>query len=207
MALCKHLSNQDIEINTKIYQEYEKLHMEDGWGKGHKLRNYKQMLHILDLTNKPLDGKSCLDVGCGSGDLSALLRKLGAAEYLGIDIYGSAINCARQKYPQDKFMQGDFLTVNLPHAFDYTFCSGSLTVKLATDNYIFLEAIVAKMWKLTKTGLVFNILTDDDKNPDNDLFFYNVDLVLSICKQIAPKAKIETRRHHTEAEMHVYIFR
>lgn len=207
MSKIKGLSEKDKEINTKIYQEYEKLHMEDGWGEAHKLRNFKQMLYILELTNEQLDGKSCLDVGCGSGDLSVLLRKLGAKEYLGIDMYEPAIQSARQKYPRETFILDDFLKIKLSKIFDYVFCSGSLTVKLATDNYEFLEATVAKMWKATRIGLVFNILTDEDRSPDKDLFFYNVDKVLNICRKIAPQAKIETFRHPTEAEIHVYIMR
>lgn len=207
MAKLSSLSEEDKQINTKIYDEYHRLNMVDGWYGSDKLQNYKQMMNILELTDIPLDGLSCLDVGCGSGDLSNFVRKLGATGYIGIDIYQPAIERAKQKYPQEAFILGDFLEVPIKNKFDYAFCSGSLTVKIATDNYVFLEATVAKMWKLTKVGLVFNILTDDDKEPDKDLFFYNIERVKNICKKIAPDAKITLKKHSTRFEMHVYMYR
>lgn len=200
------LTIQDYAINTKIYEEYTQLHMEDGWAANHKRENYQQLLHILTLTKDTFDQKSCLDVGCGTGDLSAFVKKLGATKYLGVDMYQPAIEKARKKYPQEQFILGDFLTVPIPNRFDYTFCSGSLSVKLATDNYHFLEATVKKMWKLTNKGAAFNILTDTDTDPDTDLFFYNIEKVVTICKAIAPKDTVFAKLHPSKAEAHVYLY-
>ncbi len=207
MTGFQQLSDQDKQLNTRIYDEYHRLHMTDGWYGTDKLQNYKQMMLVLELTGIPLDDKSVLDVGCGSGDLSAFVRKLGATEYLGIDIYEPAIQSAKQKYPKEKFIQGDFLEAKLKQTYDYGFCSGSLTVKLMSDNYEFLSATIAKMWKFTNIGVIFNILTDDDNDPDKDLFFYNAEKVETICKKIAPKANIVLKKNPAKAEMHVYMYR
>src|SRR5579871_881328 len=156
------LSRQDKKLNTLLYDQYKRLHMEDGWYDGEKLRKYKEMMQIIALTDVSLDNTSCLDVGCGTGDLSAFTKKLGATDYLGVDIYKPAIDSARKKYPDEKFIWGDFLKVRLKQKFDFAFCSGSLSVNLLADNYMFLESIIAKMWKATTIGLVFNVLTDED---------------------------------------------
>ena len=201
-----YLSDQDKQINTRVYDEYHTLHMIDGWYGTHKMQNYKQMMQMLARTNHTLEDKSVLDVGCGSGDLSAFVRKLGATTYLGIDMYEPAIQSAKQKYPDETFLLEDFLSVKLTQAYDYAFCSGSLTVKLASDNYAFLTATIAKMLKFTTMGLVFNVLTDDDKDPDKDLFFYNPERVETIGKNIALGGNIILQKHPTRAEMHVFMY-
>lgn len=200
------LSRTDKQINTRVYNQYQRLRMEDGWYGTDKIQNYKQLLHIIDLTDVGLDHRSCLDIGCGTGDLSSFVRKLGANDYLGIDIYEPAIKKARQKYPGEKFIWADFLKVNLHRTFDFSFCSGSLSVKIA-DNYAFLEAVVRRMWKLSGTGLAFNILTDDDKLPDEDLFFYNLDSVEKICRKITRTGKIIIEKNKKRAEAHIYMYR
>src|SRR5579859_6781934 len=132
------LTQQDKQINTKIYDEYNRLHMQDGWAYNHKIENYKIMLSMIKAINTFLDGVSCLDVGCGSGDFSAFAKKYGIIDYLGVDLYEPAINLARKKYPHEKFILGDFLELDIIQVFDYAVCSGSLTLKLFTDNYAFL---------------------------------------------------------------------
>lgn len=201
------LSRRDKQVNTKIYNQYQQLQMEDGWYGRDKIQNYKQLFSIIDLTDIALDDRSCLDVGCGTGDLSAFSRRFGATDYLGIDIYEPAIKQARKKYPNEKFIWSDFLKVNLHRSFDFSFCSGSLSVKLATDNYAFLESVVRKMWKVSKIGIAFNILTDDDRNPDKDLFFYDLEQVEKICRKITRIGHIVIKKHETRAEAHLYIFR
>ncbi|HSW97329.1 MAG TPA: class I SAM-dependent methyltransferase [Candidatus Saccharimonadales bacterium] len=201
------LSHQDKQIHTTVYKEYARLHMEDGWADNHKLENFKLMMHLIELTDTSLDTTACLDVGCGTGDFSAFARKFGTKQYLGIDVYEPAIIKARRKYPKEQFILGDFLAIPIDQAFDYAFCSGGLSIKLDTDNYAFLEAIITKMWQLIKIGLVFNMLIDTDTNPDPDLFFYHPPKVLEICKRIGTNAKIEIKQHPVRAEMHVYMYR
>ena len=165
------------------------------------------MMEIIALTDVSLDNTSCLDVGCGTGDLSAFVKKLGATEYVGVDLYKPAIDKAKRKYPEEKFIWADFLKVQLKQKSDYAFCSGSLSVKLQTDNYTFIESAIAKMWKSTKVGVAFNVLTDDDQSPDKDLFFYNPAKLEEICKKIAKTGNIAMKKHPTRAELHVYLYR
>lgn len=201
------LSDQDKQITIKNYEEYARMNMEDGWAENHKMENFKLMMRIVELTDISLEGKSCLDVGCGTGDFSAYAKKFGAKKYLGIDIYEPAITKAKEKYPNERFLLGDFLEVEIIEQFDFSFCSGGLSIKLETDNYAFFEATIAKMWSLTSIGLVCNMLIDTDTTPDPDLFFYNPERVLDICKKIAPNAVIKVETHPTRAEMHIYMYR
>ena len=59
----------------------------------------------------------------------------------------------------------------------------------------------------TAVGLTFNVLTDDDPFKDPDLFFYNPDRVLEICKEIDKNAKIVIDKTSHVAQIHVFMYR
>lgn len=207
MAALKNITDQDKKLNDKLYDEYHSLGMEDGWHKGNKEENYRLMVKIAQLSGIPLQGSSCLDVGCGSGDFSQYLKSHGVKQYLGLDIYEPSLEKARSKYPSENFMFGDLLEKDFSQKFNFAFCSGALTVKLHENNYDFLEAMISKMWKVTNVGIVFNVLTDDDSDWDPDLFFYSPFTVSLICKTLAPEAKLIIEKTPEKAQIHVYMYR
>lgn len=198
----------DREQNTKMYDLYHHdYHWVDGWSIGTKENNFHRMMHLEELTGKPIEGTSCLDVGCGTGDLSLFLRNRGIKNYLGVDIYEPSLENARRKYPHETFLSADILADEVRGTFDYIFCSGALTVRLKTvDNYDFLEAMIEKMWHMTKRGMVFNVLTTDP-NPDPDLFFYDIDKVTKICKGIIKEANSEVIKNSDKQQAHFYLWR
>jgi ubiquinone/menaquinone biosynthesis C-methylase UbiE len=209
MIFLKKFPQVEIALNKRLYDEYHaKYHMTDGWDKGNKQDNFQRMMHLVELTGVPISGSSCLDVGCGTGDLSLFLRKRGVRRYVGIDIYDTSLQTAKKQYPDERFLKKDLLTSSIKSKFDYAFCSGTLTIKMQTiDNYDFLSSMVYRMWQVTKIGIVFNMLTDADPTPDPDLFFYNVKKVIKICQQIAPNAGIEIIDNEDKAQTHVYMLR
>ncbi len=54
---------------------------------------------VMSLEN--WEGKTVLDVGCGTGDMCALITNAGAAKVIGVDYAESAIEEAKQKYQAD----------------------------------------------------------------------------------------------------------
>lgn len=184
-------SQTDLIINHRIYSDYLQLGIDDGWSSNDKQDNFKLMMEITKYTNTPITKATILDVGCGTGDFVAYLSNKKIKEYVGIDIFGPAIEKARQKFPQHTFIYDDFLKYNFRKKFDFVFCSGALTTNLETDNYEMLESWIWKMWRLAQKGVVFNFLTADDQK-SGDLFFYEPARVIEICKKQAPQAKIET---------------
>ena len=204
------LSERDIRQNTKMYDTYLwRFRMEDGWLPGNKQINFNLMMRLTEFAGVPISGSTCLDVGCGTGDLSLFLRQRGAEKYVGIDIYERSLREAREKYPDQTFIQDDFLAHPFSRKFDYAFCSGALTVKLPdTNNYEFLQETVKKMWDLTNIGLVFNVLTDEDTIVDPDLFFYNRNRVETICSEIAAVGHTVSEKTPGDVfQIHVYMYR
>jgi SAM-dependent methyltransferase len=65
-------------------------------------------------------GKSVLDIACGCGYGSRILRDSGASHVVGCDLSGKAIAHARSVYARDgiRFVQGDAERFTWPHRFD-----------------------------------------------------------------------------------------
>lgn len=205
----KKLTEADIQKNTRMYDLYHNEYlMEDGWLPGNKEANFQAMLKLPVLAGVSLKGTSCIDVGCGSGDLSVVLRRKGVHEYFGIDIYKPSIQKAKEKYPNQTFLFADFLSLTFHQIFDYAFCSGALTVRLNTiDNYSYLAFVISKMWNVTRVGLVFNVLTDDEKDKDPGLFFYAKEKVVQVCTALIPSASIFSEPSPNVSQIHVYLWR
>lgn len=199
---------RDITLNTKMYDEYiNSYKMQNGWHPGNQEYNFKELIKLADMATVSLKGKDVLDVGCGTGDFSAFLRPKKIHRYVGIDIYKPSLAQAQKKYSTETFIEDDLLQNPITDIFDYAFCSGGFTIKLSINNYDFLEAMLTKMWSLTRIGLAFNVLTDEDKFPDPDLFAYNPEKVASICHTIAPGAIVNIVKTPYIAQIHVYMYR
>lgn len=204
-----------IKQNTVIYNDYYKEGVVDGWEAPDKAYNFTNLTRIEKLTKIPLKGKNILDVGCGSGDFVTFLRTFAIKKYLGIDIYEPALTIARKKYPQERFVNEDILSPLFRKKFDYVFCSGALSLKLESlDNYYFLRLMLTKMWKTSKIGIAFNLLSDEDLDPDEHLFYYDIQEVIKICKLIAPQAEMTKKKTPIPSEgrldniqYHFFVYR
>lgn len=194
MRLTKHL----ISKNSKIYDDYYKDGIIDGWDDSDKEYSYKYFFKIQNFSNRDFKNSSVLDVGCGSGDLVPYLRNVKIEKYLGIDIYEPAIKIAKKKYPNENFQNCDLLKKNF-HKFDFVICSGALSTNLTTpknkttaktttklispvvSNYDFIKTMLEKMWSLSKYGVTFNCFTNDTEGKASHIFYYNLNKLRKIC--------------------------
>lgn len=132
--------------------------------------------------NVELAGKSLLDVGCGLGDLWAYLCRRGiAVDYLGIDILEKMVQAARQRHPEARFEQADIFAADaLPAAgYDVVFCSGALNLNLG-NNRKFLPMAIARLGRLTRQYLVFNLLHHRAAGGMERYFYYDPEDVRSL---------------------------
>lgn len=208
-------SSQDIlRENSYVYDDYYNEGIIDGWEEHDKRYNFSHLFKIAKKSGRTLRGSTILDVGCGTGDILPYLYQERIKKYVGVDIYKPAINLVKKKYPEETFLLTDILSDKSLGKFDFVFSSGALSIKLKSiDNYSFLRSMVKRMWQMTRRGLAFNLLTDEDVAPARHLFYYNIEKVRRICKEVAPNAKISIRRtpilngkgYEDEAQIHVYL--
>ncbi|GAB3011692.1 class I SAM-dependent methyltransferase [Spirosoma pulveris] len=89
---------------------------------------------------QPQPGERILDLGCGTGELTARLAE-SAAEVIGLDTSPSMIAKARQSFPQLTFQQGDVRDLSTDQPFDAVFSNATLHWILEPDQPDVLSAV------------------------------------------------------------------
>lgn len=79
---------------------------------------------LIDLLD-PRPGERILDLGCGTGHLTAQIAARGA-DAVGLDASASMVAQARQNYPQLKFVLGDARAIRFDQPFDAVFSNAVL---------------------------------------------------------------------------------
>jgi trans-aconitate methyltransferase len=85
---------------------------------------WKMAAGVLELL-APKPGEKILDVGCGTGHLTAQIAEAGA-EVLGVDRSAEMIRQAKEKYPDLHFEVMDATQIVVPESFDAVFSNATL---------------------------------------------------------------------------------
>jgi trans-aconitate methyltransferase len=85
---------------------------------------WKKSADLIDLLN-PQPGERVLDLGCGTGHLTAQIAERGV-DVLGIDSSAAMIGQARQNYPKLKFALADARSLHFDQPFDAVFSNAAL---------------------------------------------------------------------------------
>jgi trans-aconitate methyltransferase len=85
---------------------------------------WKKVGDLIDLLD-PQPGNRILDLGCGTGHLTAQIAERGA-DVIGLDGSASMIAQARQNYPKLKFTLADARTFQFDEPFDAVFSNAAL---------------------------------------------------------------------------------
>ncbi len=133
------------------------------------------------------------DLGCGTGDLLARIRRRGPAgiRYVGVDLLPRALRYAREKFPGETFLEMD---VNAPGAdldlirCDYLVSNGLFTVKRELSHeqmWSFLESTIRRVWPYIRRGLAFNVMSKVVDWEREDLFHVPMDDVARLLHSLA----------------------
>jgi trans-aconitate methyltransferase len=85
---------------------------------------WKQGASLVELL-APKQGERILDLGCGTGQLTAAIAEAGAS-VIGLDQSGEMLEQARSAYPNLRFVQGDARNFSFDDAFDGVFSNAVL---------------------------------------------------------------------------------
>jgi SAM-dependent methyltransferase len=160
---------------------------------------FKALSGIADMSNC-----SVLDAGCGYGDLLPYLSlKYSDIHYTGIDQIDDFLAEAMRRYgnlPQNSFLKGDFMTMNLPTA-DFVLASGSLNYRSSDPDFIFKA--ITKLYRACHRGLTFNLLKH--MMPDGLLVAYDPAKILRYCR--THSARVELLCGYAKEDFTIYMHR
>lgn len=137
------------------------------------------------------NGRSVLDLGCGSGDLKAFLdERFCDLRYLGIDQMPEFIEQARRRFasqPDTAFALAHFDTAPLPSA-DIVVASGALGYRCADPHWVF--NMVARMYAAAERVFVFTLL-DAAVFPEHPLLVgHDIEEIAAFCRKLAPRVQV-----------------
>ncbi|UNO50902.1 MULTISPECIES: class I SAM-dependent methyltransferase [Alicyclobacillus] len=101
----------------------------------------RQVVELLH----PQPGERVLDIGCGTGDLTNQIARLGAS-VVGIDVSERMVEQARRKYPDLSFRVGDAQDFSTSETFDAVFSNAALHWMQNPT------AVIQSVWKALKAG-------------------------------------------------------
>lgn len=188
-------------MNTKQYlkivshyesclEKYGDTHLGVDWPKKEDVATrYQVMLELIKKDNYPKI--ELLDFGCGASHFyEYILEKKRSLEcncpeieYSGLDISQKFISLSQRKFPTNKYYCLDILAreVTLPN-FDYIVMNGVFTEKreLSFDQmFTYFQDVVSKVFKKTRIGMAFNVMSKEVDWERDDLFHLPFDLLAS----------------------------
>jgi len=148
-------------------------------------RAQKMRFELFLLQNDPR-GKSILDVGCGTGDFFAHLRKRKIdCRYTGFDISQEMIRRCRQRFKSGAFKLCDILELPKRHAFDYTVAFAIHNIKCQGAKKV-LARTMRHQFELCRIGAHISILTDRYKQFASHIQAWRAEEVLTMALRITP---------------------
>lgn len=193
----------DLEASIRVSsvdEAYQSLfgHLSDvqslGWGSS--VSQKKRFDILLEIRGRNSQD-SVLDMGCGYGDMSPRCEN-----YLGVDCRHSAIEMARQKYPESRFLCGSIDDVE--DEFDWIVASGLFCLKENWESNT--ENLLKRMFEICKKGIACNFLSDLTRGKKNPHMKYaTVSDVVQIVSKITNN--FEVRHDYLANDLSLYIYR
>jgi|TARA_B100001971_G_C18192924_1_gene539732 SAM-dependent methyltransferase len=170
-------------------------------------RNQKQQFlrfRILKEISENLEGTSVLDIGCGFGDFYNYLKKNDInVKYTGFDISPKIIKKAKELHPNAIFEVRDILQDKINKKYDYIFLSGLLNARLS-DNEQFAKKIIPRMFKIAKTGVAVNLMSNHVDYREDQHYYYSPEGIFSFCKTLT--RYVALRHDYPLYEFTVYLY-
>lgn len=170
--------------SDKLEQHGQNARGVDWNGEESQALRFHQLCRIIN----PAQSFSLNDLGCGYGALfDFLCQQYDDFEYTGIDVSGSMIDAARQRYTDATGVR--FRQASEPEqAADYCVASGIFNVRLQQSNdewKSYLESMLDAMNRTSGIGFAFNCLTaySDEEHMKDYLYYADPCALFDLCKR------------------------
>ena len=174
-------------VYTKRFAKYGRSPSGVYWSNVERQQSRFKIILDQILYVKPRGRISIADVGCGYGALLEFIWENSAYNrmlYTGYDINPALIAACRShpKFPADAFNIGDCPNVRT----DFSLMSGTYNMAVTDDaadwEKYFLDCL-AKCWKYSSEGMVFNLLCGEEAHiSDGRLYYCNVEKIRRYCR-------------------------
>jgi SAM-dependent methyltransferase len=200
-----------VDYYEKHLREYGTSHKGVAWPKAEDvdLRN-QVMLGVCGAYAGPM---SILDLGCGFGLFADYLRsesRLGAIDYLGIDLSLPMVEEARRRHPELRFEARDVLADPLAErSIDYVIMNGVLTVKASLSHEEmeeFATALIQSAFRSARRGLAFNVMSEHVDWKREDLFHWPFDRAAGFLRKTCSR-HVVFRADYGLHEYTAYVYR
>tara|TARA_B100000963_G_scaffold109706_1_gene95493 strand:+ start:8392 stop:9009 length:618 start_codon:yes stop_codon:yes gene_type:complete len=158
-----------------------------------------------------IDNHSIHDFGCGFGDFYTYLKKnFKNFDYVGTDISSKMISIAKRKNIKNRFFIYDLINSQFRSELvkDYVVSSGVFTVKNNVKNKDWLKYVIEgaiKMFRYSKKGIGFNLMTSEVDFKDKNLFYMDPVILFKILeKNLSSKIKIINSYNLWEYTVFIY---
>ena len=131
-------------------------------------------------------------------------------DYIGTDISSKMISIAKKKQIKNRFFIYDLINSKFRSQLvkDYVLSSGVFTVKNKISNKDWLKYVIegaTKMFRYSKKGIGFNLMTSEVDFKDKNLFYMDPVILLKILeKNLSSKIKIINSYNLWEYTVFIY---
>ena len=172
---------------------------------------FKKLCEVGNLKNKKV-----LDVGCGLGEFYNYLKKKKIkCKYLGLDISQKMIDSIPTNNRNKNFKVEKINILELSQRelkilqCDFVISSGIFTVKSSYNNKFWwkhIQKMILAMYKLTKIGMVFNLMKPNVNYKDNHLYYQSIDQLITFLEKKVSK-KIILKFDYPLWEFMCYVYK
>jgi SAM-dependent methyltransferase len=158
-----------------------------------------------------VEGCSVLDVGCGYGALWGYLLERGIRNirYTGIDIVASLVGMAKKRFGDSaEFKVADVMKID--QEYDFVLNLGGFHLKPDCSDLDWFQnfvcPMISKMWKLTRVGLAFTLMTDMVDYRNSNLYYANPVEVLDFVRRTFSRYVV-LRHDYRLYEFTLYVYK
>jgi len=178
------------------------------WSSEGQQWRFEKLLDIAGFNKqKPDEGNSILEIGCGLGHLYPLLvEQYGAVNYTGIDIVPELIAHASANHPGAQFVCRDVIASPMEKQFDFVFISGVFNAPYRTDSKAFMEALLTSAFAACSKALCFNFTSTHVNFTSEDANYFDPQWVLSEALNKMSR-NLEVHHHYRNCDVAVCVRR
>lgn len=158
-----------------------------GWESEEAQRLRFEML----LSSVDLQGRTLLDVGCGTGNLLEYINSKGIElSYTGVDILEKMIEKAKSKRLNAEFIKVDIFknTIFKDQSFDVIYSSGIFNLNLGNNKDFLINALKLFM-RLSSDTVVFNLLHCNSPDREDKYYYFHPDEISEILERHSGEIK------------------